>query len=71
MNLTYEIIKKATKGCGISQQKILDNYDKYINALATIDSEQSGGNNKRLDKDLKAHIQCKLIEAIKKWKELI
>lgn len=71
MRLNYEKIKQAIGGCCKSQEYILEYYDEYINALSSFDHNVPGGENKKPDADLKSHIQCKLITAIKKWEERI
>lgn len=48
----------------------LQYYDTYINALVTYGSFGENGNiYKALDEDMKAWLQYKLLNAIKKWKE--
>jgi len=68
--LNYDLICKAVDGCPEALDTILQHYDTYINALATYESfDENGKMYKTLDEDMKARLQCKLIEAIKKWRE--
>ncbi len=68
--LNYDLICKAVDGDPEALNTILKYYDTYINALVTYDSFDENGNIfKGRDEDMKARLQCKLIEAIKKWRE--
>ncbi len=70
--LTYELIKRATSGDREALSEILEHYDAYINALVAYETVGENGEVRRaIDEDMKAQVQLKLVEAIKKWKELI
>lgn len=72
MNLNFDLISRATSGDPQAIQDILQYYDHYIDALSAYEFEDKNGVTQRqIDPDIKAELQCKLIEAIKKWKELI
>lgn len=70
--LNYDLICRAVNSDPKALTDILQYYDTYINALATYESFDENGNTyKALDEDMKARLQFKLIEAIKKWGEKI
>lgn len=70
-DLDYELICNAVKGRPDAVERILQHYDHYINALCAYESlDEKGVVRKRLDPDMKVQVQFKLIEAIKKWREL-
>lgn len=70
-DLNYELICDAAKGCLDALEKILLYYDRYINAVCSYERvDENGRIRKEIDLDMKNQIQLKLIEAIKKWREL-
>lgn len=72
MDLELDVISRATCGDPEAIQDILQYYDAYIDALSAYEFEDENGFiQRRVDPDVKSELQCKLIEAIKKWKELI
>lgn len=72
MKLELDIITRATSGDPGAIQDILQYYDHYIDALSVYEVEDKNGViHRRVDPDMKSELQCKLIEAIKKWKALI
>lgn len=72
MNLSYELICKATQGDPQALDEILRYYDHYIDALCAYEITDGNGIVRReIDYDMKAKLQLKLIEGIKKWKSLI
>lgn len=72
MQLDLGIISRAANGDSQAIQAILLYYDDYIDALSAYEFEDEGGvTHRKVDPDIKAELQCKLIEAIKKWRELI
>lgn len=67
--LTYELICAAMRGETEAQEQILNYYDEYINALATVEKVAETGEKIRyIDEDLKIQLQFKLLEATKKWR---
>lgn len=65
--LNYDLICKAEKGDPEALDAILRYYDPYINALVAYEAvDENGQIYEALDEDMKARLQCKLIEAIKK-----
>ncbi|MGI6181785.1 MAG: helix-turn-helix domain-containing protein [Agathobaculum sp.] len=72
MKLDLSTISRATDGDSQAIQAILQYYDDYIDALSAYEYEDKDGViHRKVDPDMKAELQCKLIEAIKKWQELI
>jgi len=72
MGLNLDLINRATNGDSQAIQAILQYYDDYIDALSAYEFEDEDGVvHRKIDQDIKAELQCKLIEAVKKWKELI
>jgi hypothetical protein len=72
MKLNLDLISRAANGDSQAIQAVLQYYDNYIDALSAYEFEDKDGVFKRkVDPDMKAELQCKLIEAIKKWQELI
>lgn len=72
MNLSYELICKATQGDPQALNDILHYYDHYIDSLCAYEiADENGIVRREIDYDMKAKLQLKLIEAIKKWKALI
>lgn len=70
--LNYDLICKAVDSDPKALNDILQYYDTYINSLVTYESFDENGNvYKALDEDMKTRLQCKLIEAVKKWREII
>jgi hypothetical protein len=70
--LNHDLICKAVDGDSEALKDILQYYDTYINSLATYESfDENGKIYRTLDEDMKARLQCKLIEAIQKWREKI
>jgi hypothetical protein len=68
--LNYDLICKAVNGDPEALDAILQYYDTYINALVAYEAiDEDGKIYMALDEDMKARLQCKLIEAIKKWRE--
>jgi hypothetical protein len=71
LNLNYELICDAAKGCLDALEKILLYYDRYIDAVCSYERfDENGRILKEIDLDMKIQIQLKLVEAIKKWREL-
>lgn len=67
--LTYDLICAAVHGNRQAQEQILNYYDEYINALASVEDEKENGEKIRyVDEDIKAQIQIRLLEATKKWR---
>lgn len=66
--LTYDIIWAAGHGDKKAQEKVLEYYDSYINALSTIEVNVGGVSYKYVDEDIKAEIQLQYLQAIPKCK---
>lgn len=67
--LTYDLICAAVHGNRQAQEQILNYYDEYINALASVEDEKENGEKIRyVDEDIKAQIQIRLLEATRKWR---
>lgn len=65
--LDYETAHRAVHGDHDAQTKVLEYYDTYINALATVEEVSSNGSMRRyIDEDLKATIQAGYLEALPK-----
>lgn len=63
--LTYETAHKAVHGDKDAQLEVLEYYDSYINALSSVEVVTPNGHMRRyVDKDLKAAIQLKYLEAL-------
>lgn len=70
--LNYDLICKAVNGDPKALDAILRYYDTYINSLVAYEAiDENGQIYTALDEDMKVRLQCKLIEAIKKWREKI
>ncbi len=70
--LNYDLICRAVKGCPEALEEVLLYYDHYIDALSAYEiKDENGVVHRKIDPDMKAEIQCRLIAAIKKWRELI
>lgn len=71
--LTYDLIKRAVHGEPAAIEEYLLHYDAYINSLVTYETtDPTGRTYQQIDEDMKAEIQMKLVEAIrKKWRKLI
>lgn len=70
--LNYDLICKAVSGNPEALDAILRYYDPYINTLVAYEAiDENGKIYKALDEDMKARLQYKLVEAIKKWREKI
>lgn len=70
--LNYNLIRKAVNGCPEALKDILLYYDNYIDALSAYEVEDEDGVvHRKIDPDMKAEIQFRLIEAIKKWREIL
>lgn len=67
--LTKETISKAVRGDLGAIEEVLQFYDAYITSLATFENESQGG--KWVDPDVKAEMQHKLIDGIRKWKAVL
>jgi hypothetical protein len=69
--LDYDIAYRAVKGDCEAQEKVLDYYDSYINALATIVEVKDNGNIVRyIDEELKSAIQEEYIKALPNCKAM-
>jgi len=69
--LNHELICDAAKGRADALEKILLYYDRYINAVCLYERlDKNGRIRKEIDLDMKTQIQLRLVEAIKKWREL-
>lgn len=67
--LDYETVKRAVHGDKNAQMKVLDHYDSYISALATVEEITPGGSIRcYVDETLKAEIQEGYLEALPKCK---
>lgn len=67
--LSYDTAYRAVHGDHDAQMKVLEYYDSYINALATVEEVSSDGSMRRyVDEDLKATIQTGYLEALPKCK---
>lgn len=67
--LDYETARLAVHGDRAAQMKVLEYYDSYINALATVVEVSDDGSMRRyVDEDLKATIQTEYLEALPKCK---
>lgn len=67
--LDYETVHRAVHGDHEAQVEILNYYDGYINALATITETNPEGSIRRyIDEDLKAAIQEEYYKALSKCK---
>lgn len=65
--LDYKTARRAVHGDHEAQMKVLDYYDAYINALATVEEVNPDGSMRRyIDEDLKATIQAGYLEALPK-----
>lgn len=70
--LNYDLIKEAVKGDTKAIEKILHIYEPFINSLVTYDVIGADGKmNSVINDDWKSIIQIKLIDSIKKWREMI
>lgn len=67
--LSYDTAYRAVHGDHDAQMKVLEYYDSYINALATVEEVSSDGSMRRyVDEGLKATIQTGYLEALPKCK---
>ena len=65
--LDYETAHRAVHGDHDAHMKVLAYYDRYINALSTVEEVDGDGNMRRyIDEDLKAAIQAGYLEALPK-----
>lgn len=72
MKLDYDLICRATQGDTQALNDILLYYDHYINSLCAYEiREKNGVVRREIDLDMKIKLQLRLVDAIKKWKELI
>lgn len=72
MKLTYDSIRKATKGDNQAMDDILRYYDHYIDSLCAYEiTDDNNIARIEIDYDIKAKLQLKLIEAVKKWRKFI
>lgn len=70
--MNHDLISKAVQGDSAALKDILLYYDDYLNALSTYEFRDEGGIIRRkVDLDMKSEIQFRLIDAIRKWRELI
>lgn len=69
--LNYEMAYKAVHGDREAQNRVLEYFDTYINALATVEEPTSDGRIiSYVDEDLKAEIQAGYLEALPKCKAM-
>lgn len=67
--LDYETARRAVHGDVNAQREVLEFYDGYISALATVEEVTDDGSIRRfIDEDLKATIQTGYLEALPKCK---
>lgn len=65
--LDYETAYRAVHGDKDAQLEVLEYYDSYINALASVEEVTPDGHMKRyVNEDLKASIRLKYLEALPK-----
>ena len=70
--LNYDLIKKAVEGDEKALEEILKIYEPFHNALVTDNVMGDDGEiHSIFNEDWKVIVQMKLINSIRKWRELI
>ena len=69
--LSSDLICNAVNGQPDALETLIRHYDGYINSKCAYEYvDENGILRKRVDHDMKSQVQIKLVEAIKKWREL-
>ena len=69
--LSCDLICNAVNGQPDALETLIRHYDGYINAKCAYEYvDENGILRIRVDHDMKSQVQIKLVEAIKKWREL-